>query len=78
MSTGEFIDALSLSHSLRSGETVNCCQRVEDFKAIGNSQYRNRHYIQYAARIEPRTEALTSDLVGDPEQKKTNLFQNSM
>ena len=41
MSTGEFIDTLSLSHSLLAGETVNCCQHIEDLKAIGNSQYRN-------------------------------------
>ena len=41
VSTGEFIDTLSLSHSLLAGETVNCCQHVEDLKAIGNSRYRN-------------------------------------
>ena len=41
MSTGKFIDTLSLSHSLLAGETVNCCQHVEDLKAIGNSRYRN-------------------------------------
>ena len=27
---GKFIDSLSLSHSLLAGETVNCCQHVED------------------------------------------------
>ena len=42
MSTGEFIDTLSLSHSLLARETVNCFQHVEDLKAIGNSRYRNR------------------------------------
>ena len=41
MSTGEFIDTLFLSHSLLCGETVNCCQHVEDLKAIGNSRYHN-------------------------------------
>ena len=41
VSTGEFIDTLSLSHSLLAGETVNCCQHIEDLKAIGNSRYRN-------------------------------------
>ena len=34
VSTGEFIDTWSLSHSLLAGETVNCCQHVEDLKAI--------------------------------------------
>ena len=35
VSTAEFIDTWSLSHSLLAGETVNCCQHVEDLKAIG-------------------------------------------
>ena len=30
VSMGKFIDTLSLSHSLIAGETVNCCQHVED------------------------------------------------
>ena len=42
VSTGEFIDTLSLSHSLLAGETVNCCQHIEDLKAIGNSRYCNK------------------------------------
>ena len=37
VSTGEFIDTLSLSHSLLAGRTVNCWQHIEDLKAIGNS-----------------------------------------
>ena len=41
VSMGKFIDTLSLSHSLLDGETVNCCQHIEDLKAIGNSQYHN-------------------------------------
>ena len=44
VSTGEFIDTLSLSHPLLVGETVNCCQHIEDLKAIGNSRYRNKFY----------------------------------
>ena len=44
VSTGEFIDTWPLSHSLLAGETVNCCQHVEDLKAIGNSRYRNKSY----------------------------------
>ena len=42
VSTGEFIDTLSLSHSLLAGETVNC-QHIEDLKSIGNSRYGNIH-----------------------------------
>ena len=38
MSTGEFIDTLSLSHSLLAGETVNCGKCNEDVKAIENSR----------------------------------------
>ena len=30
VSMEKFIDTLSLSHSLLAGETVNCCQHVED------------------------------------------------
>ena len=41
VSIGKFIDTLSLSHSLLVGETVNCCQHVQDLKAIGNSRYGN-------------------------------------
>ena len=41
VSIGMFIDTLSASHLLLAGETVNCCQYVEDLKAIGNSRYRN-------------------------------------
>ena len=37
VSIGKFIDTLSLSHSLLAGETVNCCQHVQDLKAIANS-----------------------------------------
>ena len=38
MSTGEFIDTWPFSYSWL---VVNCCQHVEDLKAIGNSQYQN-------------------------------------
>ena len=41
MSTGEFIDTWPLSHSRLAVGTVNCCQHVEDLKAIGNSRYHN-------------------------------------
>ena len=37
VSMGKFIDTLYLSHLLLAGETVNCCQHIEDLKAIGNS-----------------------------------------
>ena len=37
VSTGEFIDNLSLSHSLLAGETVICCQHIEDIEAVGGS-----------------------------------------
>ena len=42
VSMEKFIDTLSLSHSLLAGETVNCCQHVEDLIAIEDSRYRNR------------------------------------
>ena len=45
LSTGEFIDTLSLSHSLLAGETVNYCQHIENVKAIGNSRYRNSVFL---------------------------------
>ena len=51
VSTGEFIDTLSLSHSLLAGETVNCCQHVEDLKAIGNSRYRNTYFHPCSHRV---------------------------
>ena len=51
VSTGEFIDTLSLSHSLLAGETVNCCQHVEDLKAIGNSRYRNTYFPPCSHRV---------------------------
>ena len=41
MSTGEFIDTWPLSHSWLAVGTVNCCQLIEDLKAIGNSRYHN-------------------------------------
>ena len=41
VSTGEFIDTWPLSHSRLAGGTVNCCQHIEDLKAIGNSRYHN-------------------------------------
>ena len=39
VSTGEFIDTWPLSHSQLVVGTVNCCQHIEDLKAIVNSQY---------------------------------------
>ena len=30
VSMGKFTDILSLSHSLLAGESVNCCQHIED------------------------------------------------
>ena len=38
---GKFIDTVVDESFMRAAETVNCCQHVEDLKAIGNSRYRN-------------------------------------
>ena len=41
MSMGKFIVTVVDESFMHAGETVNCCQYVEDLKAIGNSRYRN-------------------------------------
>ena len=51
MSMEKFIDTLSLSHSLLAGETVNCCQHIEDLIAIEDSRYRNISYLYWSLSL---------------------------
>ena len=51
VSMEKFIDTLSLSHSLLAGETVNCCQYVEDLIAIEDSRYRNISYLYWSLSL---------------------------